>query len=239
MYLLGIDLETTGIDPSSSNIIEIGYMVWDTNLSCPVTFGTYLIKNNRPLPEEIKKLTGINDDYLIRFGIDLDQALVSLADLAKDCDFFIDHNAIEFDRKYLIKACKKYSVTFPKKYWIDTMIDLPYPYSIRTRKLDYLATEHKIPIIISHRAVFDLLITMQILEKYDIKEIIEKAKTGFIKLIAKISYEERAKASMKGFKWDSQNKVWFKILRCYDAKNIQFDFPVDSEVIEDKGIIGC
>ena len=37
MYLLGIDLETTGIDPSSSDIIEIGYMVWDTNFSHPVT----------------------------------------------------------------------------------------------------------------------------------------------------------------------------------------------------------
>ena len=64
MYLLGIDLETMGIDPSSSDIIEIGYMIWDTNLSCPVTFGSYLIKNSHPLPEEIKKLTGIKDDYL-------------------------------------------------------------------------------------------------------------------------------------------------------------------------------
>ena len=38
MYLLGIDLETTGINPSS-DMIEIGYMIWDTELSCPVKFG--------------------------------------------------------------------------------------------------------------------------------------------------------------------------------------------------------
>ena len=239
MYLLGIDLETTGIDPASSDITEIGYMVWDTNLSCPVKFGSHLIKIDHPIPAEIKKLTGINDDYLSKFGVDLKQAIIPLASLAESCDFLVGHNAIEFDRKYLSRAYKKYSIDFPKKYWIDTMIDLPYSDSIRTRKLDYLAIEHKIPIVISHRAVFDLWTTMQILKKYNIEEIIERAKTGFIKLIAKVSYEERTKASTQGFKWDSKNKIWFKILRIYDAKNIQFDFPVDSEVVENQGIVGC
>ena len=127
MHLFGIDLETTGVDPSSSDIIEIGYMVWDTNLSCPVTFGSYLITNNYPLSEEIKKLTGIKDDYLNRFGINLKQAIISLSDLAQKCDFLVGHNALEFDRKYLSKACHKHSIKFPQKYWIDTMIDIPYP----------------------------------------------------------------------------------------------------------------
>lgn len=239
MYFLGIDLETTGIDPSSSNIIEIGYMIWDTDLSCPVQFGCHLIKINHPLPLEIKKLTGIDSNHLDKFGLDLKQAIISLSKLAHNCDFLVGHNAIEFDRKYLSKACKKYSITFPKKYWIDTMTDLPYPHSIKTRKLDYLAVEHKIPATLSHRAVFDIWTTLQILKQYDTKEVIERAKTGFVKLIAKISYEERAKASIKGFKWDPQNKIWFKVLREYDAKNIQFDFSVDSELIADKGIIGC
>ena len=69
MYLLGIDLETTGIDLSSSNIIEIGYMIWDTSSSCPVKFGGYLIKTNNPIPEEIKNLTGIRNNHLSEFGI--------------------------------------------------------------------------------------------------------------------------------------------------------------------------
>lgn len=239
MYFLGIDLETTGIDPTSSDIIEIGYVIWDTDLSCPVKFGCHLIKINYPLPLEIKKLTGINDNHLNKFGVALKQAILSLADLARDCDFLIGHNAIEFDRKYLSKACKDYSILFPKKYWIDTMIDLPYPSSIKTRKLNYLAVEHQIPVTLSHRAVFDVWTAMQILKQYDIKETIERAKTGFVKLIAKISYEERTKASTQGFKWDPKNKIWFKVLREYDVKNIQFDFPVNSELIADKGIIGC
>ena len=156
MYLLGIDLETTGIDLSSSDIIEIGYMIWDTNLSCPVKFGSHLIKINDPLPEEIKDLTGINDNHLNKFGMDLKQAITSLSDLARKCDFLVGHNAIEFDRKYLSKACQKYSIEFPKKYWIDTMIDIPYSHSIKTRKLDYLAVEHNISVAIAHRAVFDI-----------------------------------------------------------------------------------
>lgn len=239
MYLLGIDLETTGVDPSSSEIIEIGYMVWDAILSRPVTFGSYLIKNNHPLPVEIKKLTGIKDDYLNRFGTSVKQAVISLSNLAQKCDFLVGHNALEFDRKYLSKACHEYSIKFPQKYWIDTMIDIPYPSSVKTRKLDYLAVEHDISVVIAHRAVFDIWTTMQILSKYKIQEIIERAKTGFVKLIAKVSYEERLKASTKGFKWDSKNKIWFKILRIYDVKNIQFDFPIESEVIENEGVKGC
>ena len=239
MYLLGIDLETTGIDPSSSDIIEIGYMVWDTTQSCPITSGSYLIKNNHPLPEEIKKLTGITDDYLSKFGISLKQAIISLSDLAQKCNFLVGHNALEFDRKYLSKACHEHSIKFPQKYWIDTMIDILYSNSIKTRKLNYLAVEHNISITIAHRAVFDIWTTMQILSKYKIQEITERAKTGFIKLIAKVSYEDRTKASAQGFKWDSKNKIWFKTLRIYDAKNIQFDFPVESEIIENEGVIGC
>ena len=239
MYLLGIDLETTGIDPSSSDIIEIGYMVWDTNLSCPVKCGSYLIKINNVLPEEIKNLTGITDNYLNKFGIELNRAIISLSDIAKKCDFLVGHNAIEFDRKYLSQACQKYSIEFPKKYWIDTMIDILYSNSIKTRKLNYLAVEHNISITIAHRAVFDIWTTMQILSKHKIQEITERAKTGFIKLIAKVSYEDRTKASAQGFKWDSKNKIWFKTLRIYDAKNIQFDFPVESEIIENEGVIGC
>lgn len=239
MYFLGIDLETTGIDLSSSDVIEIGYMVWDTNLSCPINFGSYLIKIDQPLPAEIKKLTGINDNYLNKFGVDLKQAIVSLSDLAQKCDFLVGHNVIDFDRKYLGKACKKYSIKFPQKYWIDTMTDIPYSHSIKTRKLDYLAVEHNIPVVVTHRAVFDIWTVMQILSKHNIDKIVERAKTGFIKLIAKVSYEERTKASTQGFKWDSKNKIWFKILRTYDAKNIQFDFPISSEVIETEGIKGC
>ena len=239
MYLLGIDLETTGIDPSSSDIIEIGHMIWDTNSSCPIECGSYLIKSNNILPEEIKNLTGITDNHLSKFGVELKQAIASLSDMAKNCDFLVGHNAIEFDRKYLSKACQKYLIEFPKKYWIDTMIDIPYSNSIKTRKLDYLAVEHNISITIAHRAVFDIWTAMQILSKYDMHEIIERVRTGFVKLIAKVSYEERAKASIQGFKWDSKNKIWFKILRGYDAENIQFDFPVESEIIKKEGVMGC
>ena len=76
--------------------------------------------------------------------------------MAEKCDFLVGHNALEFDRKYLSKACQKYSIEFPKKYWIDTMIDIPYSTSIKTRKLDYLAVEHNISVTIAHRAIFDM-----------------------------------------------------------------------------------
>ena len=51
MYLLGIDLETTGLDPLSSEIIEVGYVVWDTVTLSPVDLGSRLIKIDSAIPQ--------------------------------------------------------------------------------------------------------------------------------------------------------------------------------------------
>ena len=44
MYLLGMNLETAGTGPSASDIIEIGYIIWYADLSCPVKCDSCLIK---------------------------------------------------------------------------------------------------------------------------------------------------------------------------------------------------
>ena len=111
------------------------------------------IKNNKRKP--ILDLSHL-EALKFLFSMHLKQAITSLSDIAQKCDFLVGHNAVEFDRKYLGKACKKYSIKFPQKYWIDTMTDIPYSNSIKTRKLDYLAVEHNISVVVAHRAIFDI-----------------------------------------------------------------------------------
>ena len=57
-----IDLETTGLDPTQDKIIEIGAIRF-VNGEEKETFET-LINPERPIPDFITKLTGINDDHV-------------------------------------------------------------------------------------------------------------------------------------------------------------------------------
>ena len=54
------------------------------------------------------------------------------------------------------RACRQFNIRFPQKFWIDSMIDIPFPKGIKTRKLSYLALEHQVPVRYVHRAVFDV-----------------------------------------------------------------------------------
>ncbi|RLA62960.1 MAG: hypothetical protein DRQ88_12985, partial [Epsilonproteobacteria bacterium] len=121
MYLLGLDLETTGLSPEQDEIIEIGYMMWDTSINGPVLIGGALVKPTvKKLPQIIVELTGITDNQLRDFGMGLKDGLLRLSALASRADYIVAHNGISFDRKFLTNAYTELNLPFPDKYWIDT-----------------------------------------------------------------------------------------------------------------------
>src|SRR5690606_1193913 len=120
------------------------------------------------------------------FGSPFGEVIDELFILAKKCDFFVGHNAIRFDRKFLSFGCKKIGKNLPVKKWIDTSIDVNYHQDIRTRKLSYLAAEHKFVSAETHRAVFDVMTMFQILSKYEIEEICARASSDLVNVIAKV-----------------------------------------------------
>jgi len=237
VYLLGIDLETTGLDPNKDEIIEVGAVVWDTSSNSPVELFSQLISvGSRLIPQKITELTTITDEQLKLFGAPVEGVIAALSAMGEKCEFYVGHNALRFDKKFLKNTCERHKIKMPDKPWIDTTIDVDFPADIRTRKLSYLAAEHKFVGIEAHRAAFDVMTMFKILAKYNIDEVCARAKSDLVVVVAKVDYENRDKASENGFRWDPSNKTWSKVMRQYDVTKSKFPFGVNiskSDLLDD------
>jgi DNA polymerase-3 subunit epsilon len=203
-YILGVDLETTGLENKTDVVTEIGAVLWDTQKNEPIKFFNKLIKIDRPVPEMITKLTGIDDELLNKFGEQPEKVWLDFQEFVKDADCLIAHNA-PFDRGFIEQQGIKLD-----KLWIDSSVDVPYDESIQTRKLTHLAADHGLINPFSHRAITDVLTMLQVVSNYDWSEVVTSAKTPNATMRAMVTYEQNQKAKGAGYRWDGDKKIWFK-----------------------------
>jgi DNA polymerase III alpha subunit (gram-positive type) len=230
MRILGLDFETTGLSAEKDHVIEIGAVVWETETKKPVTMYSELIKPEGfiGLPTEIIQITGIDDQSLFDYGVEAQGAFKKLHSLIESTEFIVAHNA-PFDRSFLNIGLEKWGLPPVTKSWLDTLADIPYPKGIVTRKLDYLAAEHKVLNPFSHRAVFDVLTMLSVLNKYDLKEVIERSKSPNVEVTAIVSFDEKDKAKDLGFHWDGKGRRWFKDFKQCDLDEMDFPFQINVE----------
>ena len=91
-----------------------------------------------------------------------------------------------------------------KRPWIDTCTDVPYPPSVGSRTLRYLAADHLFINPFPHRAIFDVMTMLTVLSHYNVEEIAVLAKSPVIHVQAKVGYDEREKAKARGYMWEGQ-----------------------------------
>ncbi len=121
-----VDLETTGLDCWNDLIIEIGVSVVRPGIN-PET-DSVLVKVDRPLPQLIVRLTGINDSDLLSRGISIDDALAWFVDRTAGLPL-VGHNIVRFDRAFLLEAARVHRRAveegrYPRRV-IDEVDDLP------------------------------------------------------------------------------------------------------------------
>lgn len=214
MRLLGLDFETTGLDPKSDRVIEIGAVLWDTDEQKPLAIASEMISGPSP-SEEITRITGIKKTHLDTYGIGSSLAFARLLGMFEHADAVVAHNA-PFDRGFLEQECQRHGLEMPKVLWIDTSVDVPYPPHVQTRKLTHLAADHGFANPFAHRAAFDVLTMLKILACYSTEQVVALAKEPNVTLVAQTTQpwhdggksNEAAKA--RGYRWDGALKVWKK-----------------------------
>ena len=157
-----IDVETTGLDPLSADIIEIAAL--HVAEGAPVREFSQLIRIDHPLPPDIVRLTGIKDAALQDNGRPLGQVLADLLEFIGDAPL-ISHNAA-FDQRFLTAACHRVGCAIPGNRFIDTLpLARRKIMGVPNYKLTTRAAHLGINVQHPHRALADCHVTHLIFSK--------------------------------------------------------------------------
>lgn len=222
MVVLGVDIETTGLDPKQSEVTELGIVLYDLEKKFTIYQGSHLImKEKHDIPKEVEELTGITNELRTKWGVPKEGVKESFQQAMGHADYLMAHNA-GFEQSFLGK------MTMP---WIDTATDLPYPPTITTRKLTYLAAEHGVCVRTAHRALEDVKTMIAIASHYDPAVIKKYADSPSINVRACVGFETKDLAKERGYRWNGEKKIWVKPLKEFQLNEEMDEAPFQVEVI--------
>lgn len=101
-----LDLETTGLDPESNRILEIGMLHIEGN-EIVDSFHCF-VKQDREIPPNIKDLTGITDEMVKEEGDEEGKAVTGLLKFAGS-NLVVGYN-VRFDIDFIEDACKRLGI---------------------------------------------------------------------------------------------------------------------------------
>lgn len=235
MNILFLDTETTGLNSQEHRVVEVCAALYSAEydrvlraISFLVTDGTFVIG------KEITDINGISNEMLSSHSITYDSLFKSLTDsFVAQCDYIVAHNA-PFDKAFIEEELRRCKLPVWDKQWVDSVVDVPYSDKISSKKLVHLAAEHGFVNPFPHVALGDVLTLAKIVTQYSAKDILKRANTPTLKIIAQVDYNSRTKASSKGFKWDAESKRWIRLVKQCDLDELRKTFDFEIKILETK-----
>lgn len=211
-----LDVETTGLDTSSDEVIELGmvkftYLPTGEIVRVLDTFSS-LNEPKKHIPEEVTNLTGITDEMVA--GHKIDEAAVNT--FASDASVVIAHNA-GFDRRF----AERYWLTFMEKPWACSVSNIEWRrHGFEGSRLGYLLAGvgmfHE-----AHRAVDDCRALLEILsfvvpsvQRTALAMLLENARKNTVRIWAERSpFDLKDDLKRRGYRWssgeDGRPKSWY------------------------------
>jgi DNA polymerase-3 subunit epsilon len=232
MKFLFVDVETTGLDPEIDTITELGMVLCDMDTKTPLVLYNELVKNPKQpeLTEEITAITGITQEMIEGYGIPEVDVLRKFVDLGACADAIVAHNA-PFDKGMIDMAFRKLNQEVPDFDWIDSCVDVPYPVSIKTRTLSYLAVDHGFMNPLAHRALFDCMTTFEVVKNYDAKKVyaLSKSPNVWVRCHTRVPWQDpnpvgkkdNDRAKSIGFRFDGNRKIWIRQIKEFEITDVK------------------
>lgn len=155
------DLETTGLDPETCDIIEIGAIKIEKG-RITKKFATF-VNPGKPIPEEATKINHITDE-MVKSSPKIEEVILDFYNFCEGC-IISGYNNIGFDNNFLKKAYQKVGLKFNNDS-LDVML-LARSGKINTSnfKLTSVAAALGIDLSNAHRAYNDAFATAKVLLK--------------------------------------------------------------------------
>ncbi len=211
-----LDVETTGLNQSQDQVIEIGVRQFKFNritgevLSFGESYASFQ-DPGIPLSQEVTAITGITDEMVKGQLIDwsaVDQLLINSS-------IIIAHNA-GFDRPFI----DRFSEVSPKKVWGCSFKQIDWESKGYTsQKLEVLSIYHGF-FNDSHRALSDsdsLIYLLSLKNQMDgnpyLLELLNQARKTMVNVIASQSpFESKDHLKNRNYRWDAPNRHWYKLI---------------------------
>jgi DNA polymerase III epsilon subunit-like protein len=237
--ILIADTECNSLDTENGYIQELAYGLYDTDNRRFLNATSELIKWNTPysVEEGAYEVTGLSRDYCNENGRDASRVFADFTIALGKADYVCGHNFLAFDRPILLSNLAR--VFFTREHpinatpLIDTILDCPFPKSLKQHSLKYLALDHGYVLTGAHQALNDVYACAHVLSCYDFKQVIQIAATPVITLTKKIDFfdlESRDRLKNMKFYWNPNRKVWEKRIREYWLPEIQLKLNFNLDI---------
>jgi len=217
-FLLILDTETTGLDPSDHQCIEIGVILFHVPSRSVLAQNSFLLPAITNAAEIINKIppeiTQLDQPWEV--GLKYFEALLDKADLV------LAHNA-SFDRQWF----GLHSLPEIAKPWICTLEDISWPSELGLKSrpsVKDLALAYEIPVWSAHRALTDCIYLAEVLRRCsDLETLLMQGLEPRTLMKADVSYEERHLAKDSGFRWnDPIRGAWTRRISQREIRKLPF-----------------
>lgn len=213
---LFIDVETTGLDPTNDEIIELAMVPFTYSLDGRIfeirpSF-QQLRQPERPIPAEVIALTGITNEMVA--GRSIDAGIVTA--VVSDADLVLAHNAA-FDRRF----AERFFASFAAKPWACSMTQVDWlAEGFEGTKLPYLAMGAGF-FYERHRASNDCIAAIELLAMTlprsggpALAQLLDKARRPSWRIWAENSpFEVKGTLKARGYRWSgdatSKPRTWY------------------------------
>ncbi|MBL93258.1 MAG: hypothetical protein CMH56_15775 [Myxococcales bacterium] len=159
---LVVDTETTGLHPHKDQIIELAWVY--CRHGHLISKGAHLIEFKGELSNEIKQLTGIQDEML-RHAPAWQEVMPELQALMERSAFMVAYNA-DFDRRFIEKAFENENKELPTLAWVDPCVFIKeFDKYKKGKKLTDASRRWGVSLNGAHRALADATATAELLLK--------------------------------------------------------------------------
>lgn len=155
------DLETTGLDSETCEIIEIGAIKVEKG-KITKKFSTF-VKPKSPIPAEASRINHITDD-MVADAPKIEDAIVDFYNFCKDC-YICGYNNTDFDNKFLRKAGQNTGVKFSNPNLDAFTLARAARLKVNNFKLTTVAAYLGVDLSNAHRAYNDAFATAKVLLK--------------------------------------------------------------------------